>query len=68
MSDVARQARGIADSLLPRERRLELPPAADVEAAMAELRTLTPADAHDEMAIGEAGEILLRLRDAAEEE
>jgi len=65
MSEVARQARRIADALLPDRRRLDFPPAAEVESAIRELRTLTPADAHDEMAIGEAGEILLRMRDVA---
>lgn len=34
---------------------------------MEQLRSLQPLDAHDEMAIGEAGEILLRFRDAVQD-
>jgi len=67
VSDTAREARRIANGLLPVERRLELPALADVEAAMEQLRSLQPLDAHDEMAIGEAGEILLRFRDAVQD-
>lgn len=65
MSDVARTARLLADSLLPRERRMAPPSRDDVERAMDELRSLVPVDAHDEVAVQEAGEVLMRLRDVA---
>lgn len=65
MSRVATEARRLADGLLPRERDLGLPRRGDVEAALEALRALRPVDAHDEIAIGEAGETLLRLRDVA---
>ena len=65
MSDVARHARRLADGVLPGDRRLALPRRADVAAAFEALQSLTPADAHDEIAIGEAAEMLIRLRDLA---
>jgi hypothetical protein len=63
VSQVAAQARGLADALLPRERHLEPPRRADVALALDRLHALVPVDAHDEIAIGEAAEMLLRLRD-----
>lgn len=63
MSQVAQEARRLADGVLPRERRLQPPRRDDVLAALERLRSLVPQDAHDEIAIGEAGEMLLRLRD-----
>lgn len=65
MSEVAAQARRIAGRLLPTERRTEPPPLVDVETALTELRALHPADAFDEVALHEAGETVLRLREAA---
>ncbi len=65
MSDIAAQARRIAGRLLPTERRVDPPHLADVEQALKELRELTPMDAFDEVALHEAGETVLRLREAA---
>lgn len=65
MSDVAVAARRLGDGLLPRERTLEVPRRPDVQAALDALAELRPVDAQDEIAIGEVGEMLLRLRDLA---
>lgn len=65
MSRVATDARRLAEALLPGERDLRPPRRADVESALEALRGLRPLDAHDEIAIGEAAEVLLRLRDVA---
>lgn len=67
VSDVAGRARELAGRVLPRVKTQDPPTPADVAAALAELRQLAPVDAHDEAALHEVGEILLRLRDAAEE-
>ena len=66
MSTIAGRARALAAALLPAERTINAPVLPDVEAALDQLRTLTPKDAYDEAAVHEAGVLLLRLRDAAQ--
>ena len=66
MSVVAGQARALAARLLPVERTAVRPSLEDVDAALRELRTMSPRDAYDEAAFHEAGALLLRLRDGAE--
>ncbi len=67
MSEVATIARRLAGRLLPVERAEAPPWLGDIEEALDELRELRPVDAHDEVALHEAGETLLRLRAAAVE-
>ncbi len=67
MSEVATTARRLAGALLPRERADRPPPLAEIEVALAQLRELRALDVHDEVALHEAGETLLRLREAAAE-
>ena len=65
MSEVAVQARQLAVALLPKERGQAPPPLADVEAALATLRTLRAVDGYDETVLHETEVTVLRLRDAA---
>ena len=65
MSNVAPRARQIAGQLLPQDRRTVPPTVKAVEAALETLRGLRAVDAHDEIAMHEAGETLLRLLEAA---
>ncbi len=65
MSQVAATARELAGHLLPQQRTRRPPALAAVDAALMELANLRPVDSHDEVALHEAGETLLRLRDAA---
>ena len=67
MSDVAVSARALAGRLLPRQWVDRPPPLLEIDAALVELRGLRAMDAHDEVALHEAGETLLRLREAAVE-
>lgn len=66
MSDVASRARHIAARLLPEAPTRTPPHRADIDAALAELVELTPIDAHDEAALHEASQTLMRLREATE--